>query len=80
MAIVVKDTEGFGISYVEGEELDEVLLDILADIEAEITALGTEICAGTCKVKAKPGSMAYTADMSAVYQMSPSGKWTKIGG
>ena len=34
----------------------------------------------TSKIKAEPGSMAWTADMSAVYQLSPSKKWTKVGG
>lgn len=53
-------------------------LEILADTEADILALGDEVCDGYEDVKAGPGSIAYTADMSAVYQLSPSRVWTKM--
>ena len=54
------------------------LVNILADAEADITALGAEVCNGKTTVKPLPGSVAYTADMSAIYQLSPSGVWTKM--
>lgn len=54
--------------------------EILADTEAEITALTNVVDDGTRLVGALPGSWAYTADMNALYQMSPSGVWMKTGG
>ena len=56
------------------------LVDIIADTVADISALTDTVTDGSLKIKAEPGSMAWTADMSAVYQLSPSKKWTKIGG
>lgn len=56
------------------------ILDILADTEEDITALGDVVNDGFDSVKAGPGSAAYTANMSAVYQMSPSRVWTKVEG
>ena len=51
--------------------------EILADTEADITALSAVVDDGTLTVTPEPGSVAYTADMTAVYQLSPSGVWTK---
>ena len=79
MAIYVKTSDGEGISYVAGGEPEEIELDILADTEAEITSLGTEIViGGCCTVKAKPGSMAHTAGYGVIYELSPSGVWMKV--
>lgn len=79
MAIYVKTSNGEGISYLAGAEPEEIELDILADTEEEITALGTEISiGGCCNVKAKPGSMAHTAGYGVIYELSPSGMWTKV--
>lgn len=81
MAIYVKTSDGEGISYVAGGEPEEIELDILADTEAEITSLGTEVViGGCCTVKAKPKSVAYTADLKVGYLLSPSGTWTKFRG
>lgn len=55
-------------------------VEILADAEADIKALGSTIeDKYGVTVVPFPGSMAYTADMSVVYQLSPSGVWTKVG-
>lgn len=56
------------------------VLDILADTEEDITALGDVVADGFDNVKAGPGSFAYTADMGIVYQLSPSREWKKAGG
>jgi hypothetical protein len=56
------------------------LVNILADSEGDITALGAEVCNGTTTVKPLPGSLAYTADLSVGYMLSPSGVWTKFRG
>lgn len=52
--------------------------EILADKESEIQALEEVVHDGRLAVIPTPGSMAYTADMSVVYQLSPSGVWTKV--
>ena len=79
MAIYVKAADGGELTYIAGGEPDMEELDILADTEAEITALGTEIViGGCCSVKAKPGSMAHTAGYGVIYELSPSGVWTKV--
>ncbi len=53
-------------------------VEILADTEDEIKAIGETITEGDALVSPAPGSIAYTADMSAVYQLSPSKVWTKM--
>lgn len=53
-------------------------VEIIADAESDITALEEIVDDGDTKVIPLPGSMAYTADMSVVYQLSPSGVWTKV--
>lgn len=79
MAIVVHAADGSELSYVSGGEPEAEELDILADTEDEILALGTEITVGgCCTVRAKPGSMAHTAGYGAIYELSPSGVWTKV--
>lgn len=52
--------------------------EILVDTEEEIAAFNKVVTDGRVKVIPTPGSMAYTADMSAVYQLSPSYIWTKV--
>ena len=52
--------------------------EILTDTEAEILSLTDVVDDGTNTVRLAPGSVAYTADMSAVYQLSPSEVWTKM--
>lgn len=52
--------------------------EILADAESDITGLGKIVDDGRIAVQPAPGSVAYTADMRAVYQLSPSGVWTKM--
>lgn len=56
-------------------------VEILADSEADITSLGDVITDkyGT-KAVAEEGSMAYTADLSVAYMLSPAGAWTKFRG
>lgn len=53
-------------------------VEIIADAENDISSLEEIVDDGDVKVIPTPGSMAYTADMSAVYQLSPSGVWTKV--
>lgn len=53
-------------------------VEIIADAESDISSLEEIVDDGDVKVIPTPGSMAYTADMSAVYQLSPSGVWTKV--
>jgi hypothetical protein len=79
MAIYVKTSNGDCVSYRTGAEPETLELDILADTEEEIKALGVEIViGGCCGVKAKPGSTAHTAGYGAIYELSPSGVWTKM--
>ena len=52
-------------------------VEIITDTEDEITALGNEVADAYQTVKAAAGSLAYVADMSAVYRMSPAGVWIK---
>lgn len=56
------------------------IVDIIADTEADISALGKIVKDGYDEVDVGPGSVAYTADMSVIYQMSPSGTWAKVKG
>lgn len=53
------------------------VVEILADTESEITALGDEVSDAYQTVKTAAGSLAYTADMSAIYRLSPGMVWTK---
>ena len=53
-------------------------VEILCDTEDEIKAFDETITEGDAVVRPAPGSIAYTADMSAVYQLSPSNVWTKM--
>lgn len=52
-------------------------LEILADTEADILALGDVVSDGYDTVKAGPGSIARVAGFGAMYELSPSRKWTK---
>lgn len=79
MAIHVVAADGSELSYINGAAPEEEELDILADTEDEILALGTEITIhGCCKVIAKPRSLAHTAGYGAIYELSPSGRWVKV--
>lgn len=51
--------------------------EILADTESDITALGETVEQDGCTYCFAVGSIAYTADLSVSYQLSPSGVWTK---
>lgn len=55
------------------------LLEILADTENDIKALDDVVSDAYEECLAAPGSRAYTADMNAIYQLSPSRVWTKVG-
>lgn len=52
--------------------------EILADAESDITGLGEVVNDGRIAVHPAPGSLAYTADLSVVYQLSPSNVWTRV--
>lgn len=52
--------------------------EILSDSEAEIVSLGEIVNDGEFELIPEAGSIAYTANLSAIYQMSPSGEWTKV--
>ena len=53
------------------------IYEILTDAESDITSLGETIVQDGCTYLPSPGSIAYTADLSVAYQLSPSGVWTK---
>lgn len=74
----IKSASGNGIVGAVGNSVFMQEVEILADAENDITALEEIVDDGSVKVIPTPGSMAYTADMSVVYQLSPSGVWTKV--
>lgn len=76
--IKIKSASGNGIVGAVGNSVFMQEVEILADAESDITALEEIVDDGSVKVIPTPGSMAYTADMSVVYQLSPSGVWTKV--
>lgn len=76
--IVIKSASGAGIVGSVGGRAFRQEVEIVADTEAEITALGETVTAGDLSVIPTAGSVAYTADMSAIYMLSPSGVWTKM--
>lgn len=86
MAIKIYSANGKGVSYPAGGKAFFQQVDVLCDSEADIAAFGSgkghEIAEGSGKndlrVKPTPGSTAYTADMSVMYQLSPSYVWTKM--
>lgn len=78
MAIKIKSTGVAGIIPPSGNSVYRQEVEILADTEDEIKALDDVVDDGDNAVIATPGSMAYTADFGAVYQLSPSNKWTKV--
>lgn len=86
MAIKIYGQGGTGASYQVGGVPFFQQVDILCDSEADITAFGSGkghvIAEGddarALRVKPTPGSTAYTADMSVLYQLSPSYVWTKV--
>lgn len=78
MAIVIKGANGQGISPSMGGRPWAQEIVVIADSESEISTLGDVVTDGKVSVRPVAGSIAYTADMSAMYQYSPSGVWTKI--
>lgn len=62
------------------DDTDGYIMDIIADSEDDIKGLGAEVDYESAKLTCAPGSIAYTADAKAVYMLSPSGVWTKVGG
>lgn len=75
MAVIVRI---IGNCDIVGGKTPEQEVDILADEETEISALGSVMTQGSQTFKVKPGSIAHTAGFGALYEMSPSGVWTKI--
>lgn len=75
MAIKIKGANS-GIVNSNPPHIQEV--EILADTEADITSLGEVVTAGDVSVVPAAGSIAFTADLSAVYIKAPSGAWTKM--
>lgn len=78
--IVIKSASGAGIVGSVGGRALRQEVEIIADTEAEITALGETVTAGDLSVIPTAGSVAYTADLAVGYMMSPSGVWTKFKG
>ena len=76
MAIKITSDKGI-ISAIGGTAFRQTV-EIIADTEAEITALG-ETVTDMYQYEVIPavGSVAYTADLSAGYMLSPSGVWKK---
>lgn len=79
MAIKIKSAGVAGIIPPSGNSVFRQEVEILADTENEIKALDDVVDDGDTSVIPTPGSLAYTADFGAVYQLSPSGVWTKVG-
>lgn len=82
MAIKIESASGTGITGGTGIlPPTRQKVDIVADTEADITSLPaygqpvTDVD-GVTVIPAKL-SMAYTADMTVMYMLSPSGVWTK---
>ena len=81
MAIKIESMTGAGLI---GNTTIHQKVEITADTEGEITALPaygqpvTDVD-GMAVIPAK-GSLAYTADLSVGYMLSPSGVWTKFRG
>lgn len=78
MAIKIKSPTGAGLVGAVGNSVFRQEVEIIADAESDISSLEEIVDDGDVKVIPTPGSMAYTADMSVVYQLSPSGVWTKV--
>lgn len=78
--IAIKSASGAGlVGAVNGRAFRQEV-EIIADTEAEITALGETVTVGKLSVIPMAGSVAYTADLSVGYMLSPSGVWTKFRG
>ncbi len=79
MAIKIRGINGQGIVSMAGNPPIAQEVDILADAEAEILALG-EIVTDmfNVTVKVAKGSQAHTAGYKEVYEYSPSGVWVKM--
>lgn len=82
MAIVLMHPEGKGLIGPANGKAYQQRVDILADTEDEITALGgigstVQETGTSMAVKLAAGSMAHTAGYGVIYELSPSGVWTK---
>lgn len=81
MAIKIEGAENTHVVGAMGGRTFRQKVEIMADTEAEITALpgaGGEVTDDFgVKVKLNEGSMAYTADMTVLYMLNASGVWTK---
>lgn len=75
--IFIKAANGNGISASMGGRPWAQEIVVIADTEAEITALGEVVTAGGVSVRPLAGSVAYTPDLTVMYTLSPSGVWTK---
>lgn len=80
MAIKIMGTNGMPISPVMGNRPWAQKVEIIADTEADINNLGSTVTDGQNTVRPTAGSVAYTADLSVGYLLSPSGVWTKFRG
>lgn len=80
MAIKIKSPTGAGLVGPIKGKIFRQEVEIVADAESDITALDDIVDDGDTAVIPTPGSIAYTADAKALYMLSPSGKWTKVGG
>lgn len=79
MALKISSMTGAGVIGAVGGRPFIQKVEILADTAAEISALGKTVTDkyGNTVIPSE-GSIAYTADMSVGYQLSPSGVWTKF--
>ena len=85
MAIKIESASGKGITGgTGGIPATMQKVEIVADTEAEILALPAyrEVVTDADGIKVIPAknSLAYTADLSVGYMLSPSGVWTKFRG
>lgn len=78
--IKIKSPSGSGLVGPSGNSVFRQEVEIIADAESDITALEEIVDDGDITVIPTPGSIAYTADAKALYMLSPSGVWTKVGG
>jgi hypothetical protein len=78
MAIKIKSASGVGLIGSMGGRPWEQEVEIIADTEAEITALGETVTVGDLSVIPTAGSIAHTAGYKAIYELSPAGLWVKV--
>ena len=78
MAIKIMGTNGMPISPVMGNRPWAQKVEIIADTEADINNLGSTVTDGQNTVRPTAGSVAHVAGHKAIYELSPSGVWTKM--